>query len=113
MRSKLGSIGYDEILSNKGNALFSPMNTGGDDNLCFAICLAYHVNAGLSRSEKIIYAKQLHSDLGFEYSHKVSFSDVDRFQKHLKMKIVIFHHGAGRKKLQIFKTHDEPHVDTV
>ena len=112
-RRKLGSIGYDQILSEKGNALYNPKNNAGNDNLCFSLCLAHYVNSRWSHDEKMNYAKHLHSDLGFDYTHKVSFSDVDRFQKHLKMKIVIFHHVAGCKKPTIFKTHDQPDVKTA
>ncbi|XP_031153064.1 uncharacterized protein LOC116048233 [Sander lucioperca] len=112
-RRKLGSVCYDEILSAKGNALYNPMNRDDNENLCFALCLAHYVDSRMTESEKIDYAKQLHRDVGLECTHKVSFSDVDRFQKHLNMKIVIFHHAAGRKKPEIFKTHDEQHVKTA
>ncbi|XP_032363131.1 uncharacterized protein LOC116675361 [Etheostoma spectabile] len=110
-RCKLGSVGYDDIIQRKINSLFNPMNTG--DGLCFGICLAYYANENMSKDERLDYAKRLYSELGYEHSHYVSFSDIDKFQKHLKIKIIIFHQAAGCKNPQLFKTHDETNERTA
>lgn len=38
---------------------------------CVSVCLAHFVNAFMSEYEKLEYAKQLHSTVGFEHIHNV------------------------------------------
>ncbi|XP_077961146.1 uncharacterized protein LOC144382995 [Gasterosteus aculeatus] len=109
---KLANVPYDVILSKKGRFLHTPDNT--DNNLCFSLCLAHFNHPDMSLQDKVRFATQLHRSLGFGPMHKVSFSDVDAFERHLGVKIIIFHHAAaGRKRLQCFQTHDAPHPRTV
>ncbi|XP_037614712.1 uncharacterized protein LOC119481662 isoform X1 [Sebastes umbrosus] len=111
-RLRLGQVSYEEILAKKGRHLYNPDNMG-DNNLCFSICLAHFVNNAMAGDEKLEYAKQLYTAVGFDHMHKVSFSDVTKFEKHLDMKIIVFHHGSARKRLQCFQTCDAPHKRTV
>ncbi len=108
---KLGNVPYDEILSKKGRFLYNPNNCE-NNNLCFCLCLAHFKNAKMSESEKLEYAKQLHSDLGFDLTHRVSFSDVTKFEQHINAKIIVFHHAFNHKHVQCFQTHNTPSHNT-
>ncbi|XP_051811557.1 uncharacterized protein LOC127536113 isoform X1 [Acanthochromis polyacanthus] len=112
-RLRLGNVPYDEILSKKERHLYNPENDGSQNNLCFSLCLAHFVNKTLSPADKMKYAKQLHNAVGFYETHKVSLSDITKFENHLNIKIVVFHHSPGRKNLQCYKTHDAAHATTV
>ena len=43
----------------------------------------------------------------------VSFYKVDAFEREIKAKIIIFHHTAGGKRLQCYKTYDEINKHTI
>lgn len=75
--------------------------------------MAHALNAEVSEDEKLLCAKQLHIDAGLDPRQQVSFTNVSSFKKQLNVKIVIFHHTAGRKQLQCFKTHDTPQPQTI
>ncbi|KAL3983293.1 interferon-induced GTP-binding protein Mx [Sarotherodon galilaeus] len=110
-RLKLANIPYDEILSKKGKHMYTPNNT--HNNLCFSLCIAHSLNPTAPEHEKYATAKQLHAQVGLRDTQTVSFSDVCKFEKHLNVKIVIYYHAAGRKRLHTFFTHDEPNPNTV
>ncbi len=109
---KFGNVPYDEILSKKGRFLYNSNNCE-NSHLCFCLCLAHFKNAKMSESEKLEYAKQLHSDLGFDLTHRVSFSDVIKFEQHINAKIIVFHHAFNHKRVQCFQTHYTPNSQTV
>ena len=110
---KLGTIGYDEIISKKIQHLYNYTNRG--NKLCFALCLAHFKDPKMTKQDTLEAATQIQYEAGFDSMYSVSFSDVSTFERLLDVKIVIFHHNTdtGIRNLQCFKTHDEPHPQTV
>ena len=58
-------------------------------------------------------ARRLHRELGYGPDHSVGFSDVFKFERHLDVKILIFHHNDAFKKLEMFQTHMGQHPKTI
>ena len=110
-RRKLGSVTYDQIITKKKACLYNPLNT--DNNLCFSMCLVMHIHPQTTEDDVQILAQQIHTGAGFNSSHKVSLSDVSAFEKHLDIKILVFHHNKDTKKLDLFQTHEQPHSNTA
>ena len=123
VRLKLKSIPYDDIISRKRLSLYTPSNT--HDNLCFSLCVAHYLKEGASEDDtvsgvdtvseeaKVLVAQALHTSLGFDHNHPVGFADVSAFEKHLDVKILIFHHNSTFKKLELFETHRGQHPKTI
>ena len=110
-RLKLGGVPYDEILKRKGKTLYIPGNK--DNSLCFALCVARFLNPANTDQENLVWAQQVHKQLGFLINHKVGYSDVCKFEEFLDIKILVFHHNRGRKNLQIYQSGDRRHKKTI
>ncbi|KAK0153088.1 putative DNA polymerase [Merluccius polli] len=111
VRRKLGGMVYEQIIKKKKTFLYNPSNT--DTNLCFSMCLARHMHPQITVDEVQIHAQQIHTRAGFNSNHKVSLGDVSIFEQQLGVKIFVFHHNHGTKKLDLFQTHEQPRTNTV
>ena len=117
VRLKLKSMPYDEIIRKKKLSLYTPCNT--HNNLCFSLCITHFLHEGVpggstvTEETNLEAAHKLHSELGYESDHSVGFSDVYKFERHLDVKILIFHHNEAFKKLNMFQTHTEQHPNTI
>lgn len=67
----------------------------------------YKKNKQLTWEEQLAYAKNIHLKIMTKLASCVSFDKVCAFEREIKANIVIFHHIAGRKHLECYKTHDE------
>ena len=81
--------------------------------ICASLCLAHFAIPSDGSYAKLQHAKQLHSAAGFDHMHKVSLSDIVKFEKHLNVKIIVLNHGSERKRLQLFQTNDAIHPQTI
>lgn len=58
-------------------------------------------------------AQQIHAQVGFNPNHKVSLADITKFEQHIGVKILVFHHNCGTKKLDLYQTREQPHPKTI
>ncbi len=57
-------------------------------------------------------ACKIHAELGYSPQDNIAFHDVSKFESALDLRIVIFHRSCSGK-LEVYKTTDELHKNTV
>ncbi|XP_056591324.1 uncharacterized protein LOC130431856 isoform X1 [Triplophysa dalaica] len=109
-RRKITDIAHDEVLKRKRMNLFSPCNM--TNNLCFAICLAHFLDPLAEHAVLESRACDIQTAAGLTSQECVGYNHVACFEQPLGLKIVVFTRASGGK-LEMYKTHDEPHDKTV
>lgn len=71
--------------------LFIPSNIAGENNLCFAICLAHFLNPQKPHTDLESIASALQESVGYTDQHMISLNDIAQFERMLNIKIVVFY----------------------
>lgn len=67
----------------------------------------------MSKEQLNQHAPRLHADVSFNAEHKVSLSDISKFERFLDIKIIVFHHNSGTKQLDLYQTCEQIYPKTV
>lgn len=68
------------------------------------MCSAHYMYPDMSKIEIHGQVLEIHVDLGFNCTYKVSLADVSKFEHHMGVNIFVFHHNYGTKKLELYQT---------
>ncbi len=109
-RRKLIDLAHNMVIQQNRMNLFVPRNIS--DNTCFSICLAHFLNPHCPDQELYTIACKIHVELGYSPQDKIGFHNVSKFESALDLRIVIFHRMCSGK-LEVYKTTDELHKNTV
>ncbi|XP_035239706.1 uncharacterized protein LOC118208867 isoform X1 [Anguilla anguilla] len=110
VRRKIATCLRNEILRKKLRHLFVSHNV--ENNLCFAICLSQMLNPEFTLERVEQDAVHLQTSVGLGVQDMVSFSDIQKFEQLLKVKIVVWYRNAQNVFCK-FQTNPEPHPKTV
>ncbi|KAF0039231.1 hypothetical protein F2P81_007466 [Scophthalmus maximus] len=91
-----------EILNKKRRHLYMVHNK--NNQLCFAICLAQHINPDLTDKQALERGRELQHLAGLTNYTPVALSEVNKFEQIVKCKIVVFCRGYDDRALSPFET---------
>lgn len=109
-RRKVTDIFDSELIKKKRMHLI--VLTNKDNNLCFATCVVMLLDPGLTTSDAEQKGRDLQTSVGLSELTKVSLSDINKFEKDLGVKIVVFYREGS--DIKHFKTpFKKTHAKTV
>ncbi|XP_059395371.1 uncharacterized protein LOC132127485 [Carassius carassius] len=111
-RRKLRDLAHNQVIDKNRLNLFVPSNIAGENNLCFAICLAHFLNPQKPHTELEPVASALQESAGYTDQHMISLKDIAQFERMLNIKIVVFYR-TNTGKLEKYANTDVPHPKTV
>ena len=97
-----------EILSKKAPHLYVTNNS--NNQLCFAVSLAHLIDSNLTDSQAVNFGRELQRLVGLDEHTPVTFSDISKFEKIVKRKIMVLYRDEGQRPLSRFET-DSPQSD--
>lgn len=107
---KLRDLAHDQVIGKNRLNLFVASNIAGENNLCFAICLAHFPQKPHTELESI--ASALQESVGYTDQHMISLKDIVQFERMLNIKIVVFYR-TNTGMLEKYANTDVPHPKTV